>query len=155
MGFFPVPRLNPAHPSTTFAVRKSPLRVDLLTPKTSQSEDPVFIPRLNAAAQPLSHLDYLMTDPIPCCIINGDAIAVMVPQPLVFGLHKLIVSQLRDVTSGAKTHKDLYQAYQILSYFDRERPFELQQSWKELISKGGAWKKRAEQAWLPRKNSEN
>ncbi|WP_277057897.1 nucleotidyltransferase domain-containing protein [Trichlorobacter lovleyi] len=144
MGFFPVPRLNPAHPSTTFAVRKSPLRVDLLTPKISQSEDPVFIPRLNAAAQPLSHLDYLITDPIPCCVINGDAIAVMVPQPLVFGLHKLIVSQLRDVTSGAKTHKDLYQAYQILSYFDRERPFELQQSWKELISKGGAWKKRAE-----------
>ena len=39
MGFFPVPRLNPKHPSTTFAIRKSPLRVDLLTPKTDQRSE--------------------------------------------------------------------------------------------------------------------
>lgn len=144
MGFFPVPRLNPKHPSTTFAIRKSSLRIDLLTPKIGKSEDPVFIPRLNAAAQPLSHLGYLIEEPIPCCVINGEAIAVMVPQPLKFGLHKLIVSQLRDVTSGAKAHKDLHQAYQILSYFDRERSFELREAWKALINKGGAWRKRAE-----------
>jgi hypothetical protein len=144
MGFFPVPRLNPKHPSTTFAIRKSPLRVDVLTPKTGHSEDPVFFSRLNAAAQPLSHLDYLLEDPIPGCVINGDAIAVLVPQPLKFGLHKLIVSQLRDAVSGAKAHKDLYQAYQLLSYFDKERPFELKEAWQTLIGRGTTWKKRAE-----------
>lgn len=143
MGFFPVPRLNPKHPSTTFAIRKSPLRVDLLTPKTDQNEYPVFIPRLNAAAQPLSHLDYLIEDPIPGAVINGGAIAVLVPQPLKFGLHKMIISQLRDCTSGAKAEKDLYQAHQILSYFDRERRYELQRSWQDLLNRGGAWKKRA------------
>lgn len=144
MGFFPVPRLNPKHPSTTFAIRKSPLRVDLLTPKTSQSDAPVFISRLNASAQPLSHLGYLIEDPIPGVVINGDAIAVLVPQPLKFGLHKMIVSQLRDATSRAKAHKDLYQAHQILSFFDRDRSYELQEAWNAVAECGGTLKKRAE-----------
>ena len=144
MGFFPVPQLNLRHHSTSFAVRKSPMRIDLLTPKTGSSEAPVYIPRLKAAAQPLSFLGYLIEDPIPGVVINGDAIAVLVPQPLKFGLHKLIVSQLRDVTARAKSHKDLYQAYQLLTFFNRERPFELKESWRNLINRGGAWKKSAE-----------
>jgi len=144
MGFFPVPQLNHKHPSTSFAVRKSPMRVDLLTPKTGQSEAPVYIPRLKAAAQPLSYLGYLIEEPIPGVVINGDAIAVLVPQPLKFGLHKLIVSQIRDITARAKAHKDLYQAYQILSFFDKERSVDLKEGWKDLINRGGAWKKKAE-----------
>jgi hypothetical protein len=148
MGFFSVPQLSHKLPSTSFAVRKSPMRVDLLTPKTGQSDVPVYIPRLKAAAQPLSFLDYLIEDPIPAAVINGDAIAVLIPQPLKFGLHKLIVSQIRDVTSGAKSHKDLYQAYQLLLYFEKERPFELKEEWQRLVSRGGRWKKRAEEGFI-------
>lgn len=152
MGFFPVPQLNHKQHSTSFAVRKSPMRVDLLTPKTGPSEAPVYIPRLKAAAHPLSFLDYLIEDPIPGVVINGDAIAVLVPQPLKFGMHKLIVSQIRDVTARAKAHKDLYQAYQILSFFDKERPFELNEAWQKLIARGGAWKKKAEAGLQAMKN---
>jgi hypothetical protein len=144
MGFFPVPRLSHKQPSTSFAVRKSPMRVDLLTPKTGRSEAPIYIPRLNAAAQPLSYLGYLIEDPIPAAVISDDPIAVQVPQPLKFGLHKLIVSQLRDVTARAKSEKDLYQAFQILSFYEEIRSVELQKTWTELISKGSSWKKNAE-----------
>lgn len=144
MGFFPVPPLNRKHPSTSFAIRKSPLRIDLLTPRTGASEEPVYIPRLKAAALPLSFLGYLIEEPIPGVVINGDAIAVLIPQPLKYGLHKLIVSQLRDVTARAKAHKDLYQAYQLLSFFDKELPFELKEGWQDLVSRGGSWKMRAE-----------
>jgi hypothetical protein len=144
MGFLPVPRLNHKHPSTSFSIRKSPIRVDLLTPKTGPSEDPVYIPRLKAAAQPLSYLGYLIEDPIPAAVISEDAIVVQVPQPLKFGLHKLMISQLRDVTARAKAEKDLYQAYQILSFYNKERPAELWEVWTELISRGGSWKKLAE-----------
>jgi hypothetical protein len=144
MGFLPVPRLNHKHPSTSFSIRKSPIRVDLLTPKTGPSEDPIYIPRLKAAAQPLSYLGYLIEDPIPAAVISNDAIVVQVPQPLKFGLHKLIISQLRDVTARAKAEKDIYQAHQILSFYNKERPVELREVWIELISRGSSWKKLAE-----------
>ena len=144
MGFFPIPQLNRKHPSTSFTIRKSPLRVDLLTPGRREDEPPVYINRLKAAAQPLRYLDYLIQDPIPGAVINGDAIPVLVPQPLKFGLHKLIVSQVREVTAGAKVHKDLYQAYQILSFFREQHPFELKNGWRELTGRGREWQNRAE-----------
>ncbi|HOG18686.1 MAG TPA: nucleotidyltransferase domain-containing protein [Syntrophales bacterium] len=144
MGFFPIPPLNPRHPSTSFAIRKSPLRIDLLTPKTGREEDPVYIPRLRAAAQPLSFLDYLLEEPIPGAVLDGDAVQVFLPQPLRFALHKLVVSQLRDATAGAKAQKDLYQAYQLLAWFGEERPSEINASWEELTGRGGRWRKLAE-----------
>jgi hypothetical protein len=144
MGFFPVPQLNHKQPSTSFAVRKSPMRVDLLTPKTGLSEDPIYIPRLKAAAQPLSYLGYLIEEPIPGVVFKGDANAVLVPQPVKYGLHKLIVSQLRDVTARAKAHKDLYQAFQLLSFFAKERPVDLSEAWQDLVDHGESWKRKGE-----------
>jgi hypothetical protein len=144
MGFFPIPQLNRKHPSTSFTIRKSPLRVDLLTPGRHEDEIPFYINRLKAAAQPLKYLDYLIQDPIPGAVINGDAIPVLVPQPLKYGLHKLIVSQVRGPIASAKAHKDLYQAYQILSFFREHYPIEMRDGWRELIGRGREWQKRAE-----------
>lgn len=143
MGFFPVPPLNRKHPSTSFSIRKNPVRVDLLTPMSGNTTEPVVISRLKAAAAPLRFLDYLIEDPIPGAVINGDAIAVRIPQPLRFALHKLIVSQERDITSGAKKHKDLWQAHQILEYFQSERPVDIAPAWHELESRGPVWQKKA------------
>ncbi len=144
MGFFPIPQLNRKHPSTSFTIRKSPLRVDLLTPGHREDEPPVYINRLKAAAQPLKYLDYLIQDPIPGAVINGDAIPVLLPQPLKYGLHKLIVSQLRGPLASAKAHKDLYQAYQLLAWFREQYPAELRDGWQELVSHGREWRQRAE-----------
>lgn len=144
MGFFPIPGLNPKHPSTSFTIRKSPLRIDLLTPRIgSQSEDPVYIPRLKAAAKPLPYLQYLFEDPVRGAVINGEATLVLIPQPLRFALHKLIVSQERSVTAEAKKHKDLWQAFQLLSFFAQERPGDIQPAWEDLVSRGPQWQRRA------------
>ncbi len=143
MGFFPVPTLNRKHPSTSFSIRKSPVRVDMLTPMIRGNTEPVMISRFNAAAFPLRFLDYLIEDSIPGAVINGDAIAVRVPQPIRYALHKLIVSQERDVTSGAKKHKDLWQARQILEFYKSERPLDIQPAWDELVAHGAAWQKNA------------
>ena len=144
MGFFPIPRLNPKHPSTSFTVRKSPLRIDLLTPRTGrQGDDPIFIPRLKAAAQPLPYLDYLFEDPVRGAVINGEATLVVIPQPINFALHKLIVSQEREPAAEAKKHKDLWQAFQLLSFFEQERPQDVEPAWKSLISRGPKWLRRA------------
>ena len=143
MGFFPVPTLNRKHPSTSFSIRKSPIRVDMLTPMIRGNTEPVMISRFNAAAFPLRFLDYLIEDSIPGAVINGDAIAVRIPQPIRYALHKLIVSQERDVTAGAKKHKDLWQAHQILDFFKSERPLDIQPAWEELVAHGTDWQKKA------------
>lgn len=145
MGFFPIPRLDPRQPSTSFTIRKTPLRIDLLTPQQGvRSEAPVHIPRLNAAAQPLPFLDYLFEDPVRGAVLNGDATLVLLPQPLRFALHKLIVSQEREAAAEAKKYKDLWQAHQILAFFEQERPGDFEPAWKDLISRGPGWRKRAE-----------
>lgn len=144
MGFFPIPRLNPKHPSTSFTIRKSPLRIDLLTPQMAgQGEDPVYIPRLKAAAHPLPYLDYLFEDPVRGAVINGEATLVLIPQPIRFALHKLIVSQEREAVAEAKKHKDLWQSFQLLSYFEQERPQDIEPAWKDIVSRGHKWQHKA------------
>src|SRR5690606_9078507 len=66
MGFIPVPTLDARSPSTSYRIRGKELRVDLLTPLAGKPRaTPVFVPALNAMAQPLRFLDYLLADPVP------------------------------------------------------------------------------------------
>jgi hypothetical protein len=144
MGFYPVPRLNHKEPSTIFAIRKSQLRLDILTPKTQESDAPVFIKRFNCAAEPLSYLSYVMESPVPSVLLDTTPVLINIPQPVRYAMHKLIVSQVRDVAGDAKRSKDLYQAYQILSVLRDNRPFDIQPAWENLISRGPKWQKYAE-----------
>lgn len=144
MGFYPVPPMNLKHPSTTFAIRKSSLRLDILTPKTSESDAPVEIPRFNCAAMPLQYLSFLIEDPIPAVLLGTEPVLVAVPQPVRYALHKLIVSQVRDVSKDSKRYKDLMQAHQLLEILNDERPDEVAETWEMVISKGPKWKKYAE-----------
>lgn len=139
MGFFPVPAMNMKHPSTTFAIRKSQLRLDLLTPKVSDSDAPVLIPRFNCAAQPLSYLGYLIEDPVPAVLLDTDPVLINVPQPVRYALHKLIVSQVRDLSKATKSDKDLQQAYQILGVLKEDRPNDIPPAWEDLVSRGPKW----------------
>lgn len=144
MGFFPVPRLSHKEPSTTFAVRKSRLRLDMLTPKTGASDAPVFIKRFNCAATPLSYLSYLIESFVPAVLLDTEPVLVNVPQPVRYALHKLIVSQVRDISNDAKRAKDLSQAYQLLSVLKEERPTDIKPAWDNLVKRGAKWKKNAE-----------
>lgn len=144
MGFYPVPRLNRKDPSTNYAIRKSQLRLDVLTPKTDESDSPVFIKRFNCAAEPLSYLSYVIESPVPSVLLDTTPVLINIPQPARYALHKLIVSQVRDVAGDAKRPKDLYQAFQILSVLQENRPFDIQPAWEDLIGRGPKWKKYAE-----------
>jgi hypothetical protein len=144
MGFYPVPRLNQKDPSTNFAIRKSQLRLDVLTPKTQESDSPVFIKRFNCAAEPLSYLSYVIESPVPSVLLDTTPVLINIPQPVRFAMHKLIVSQIRDASNDAKRPKDLYQAFQILSVLQENRPFDIQPAWQNLIERGSKWKKYAE-----------
>ncbi len=144
MGFIPVPPLNPKNPSTSFKVRGRPLRVDLLTPKTGADEKiPVFIPRLNVAAQPRRFLDYVIDNPVKAAVVDGGGVLVNVPQPARFAIHKLIVSQERELTAHVKVGKDIMQAAQLMSVLVDERPGDLLLAWDEIKRRGRGWVNRA------------
>ncbi len=144
MGFFQVPALNPKHPSTSFAIRKRQLRLDILTPKTTKSSDPVFIPRFGCAAQPIEHLSYLIESPTHAVLVAANPVLINVPQPARYALHKLIVSQKRDISRGGKSVKDLEQARQILSIIRDGRPYDLGVAWNDLVRRGPQWRSLAE-----------
>jgi hypothetical protein len=146
MGFLPAPGLDPTHPTTSFKVRGHSLRVDLLTPAARARTRPVSIRRLGAAAQPLKYLDYLIASPVPAAVINGGVVAVNVPDPARFALHKLIVAGERPAAFQAKAGKDLSQAAQLFEVLAGDRPGDIDLAWEALADRGASWVKRVRAA---------
>ena len=78
---------------------------------------PLAMPALGgAAAQPLRFLDYLIYRPVRSVVLHGPGVAVQVPSPERYAVHKLMISNKRrdDGTGQAKARKDLLQAGEIL-----------------------------------------
>lgn len=141
MGFLPVPPLDVKKPSTSFKVRGQALRVDLLCPKRGSDDDPVFIRRFNAAAQPLAFLDYLLETPERAVLVDGGAALVNVPAPARFALHKLLVATLRPAAFQTKADKDVEQACEVLDVLVDARPGDLGIAWDRLRAHGTRWEK--------------
>lgn len=143
MGFVPVPPLDLKQPSTSFKVRGQALRVDLLCPKRGRGTEvgPVFLPRFNAAAQPLEYLEYLLDAPENAIALNGGAGLVKVPAPARFALHKLLVAHLRPAAMQGKAAKDLAQASNVLQALLDDRPGDIELAWEALIGHGARWEK--------------
>lgn len=136
MGFLPVPPFDRAAPSTSFKVRGSALRVDLLTPATGSRSAPRMIARFGAAAQQVKHLDYLLEGFERGVIVDGGGVLVNVPSPARFALHKLVVAQMRSAGMHDKVEKDLLQAADLLEVLSEERPGDLSIAWDTLKAKG-------------------
>lgn len=143
MGFLPVPGLRPKSPQTSFKVRGHTLRVDLLTPALGARDGkPVPIPRLNASAQPLELLDYLLEAPLPTPLVNGGATLINVPDPARFALHKLIVSDRRPVAEQAKAGKVRQQAAELIAVLQEDRPGDLVLAGEALRTRPVTWRTR-------------
>ncbi|MCB9869672.1 MAG: nucleotidyltransferase domain-containing protein [Planctomycetes bacterium] len=137
MGFVPVPQLDPKQPSTSFRVRGKSLRVDLITPGGERDVDPVFIPRLQAAAAPIKFLSLVMREAQPAAIVDGTSGSlVVVPAPARFALHKLLVSQTRSVIQQTKGGKDIHQAALLLETLGEDRPDDLEHAAASFAESG-------------------
>ncbi|MEW6487498.1 MAG: GSU2403 family nucleotidyltransferase fold protein [Thermodesulfobacteriota bacterium] len=144
MGFLPVPPFNPRDPSTSFRVRKSLLRVDLLTPARGQDASgggAVFLPQWNAAATPLRYLDYLLEEPVRAAIVGHTGVLVNAPAPARLALHKLLTASERDAGHAAKAEKDLAQAGQLIRVLAADRRGDLELAWEALAPRPGAAKR--------------
>lgn len=148
MGFIPVPSLDARAPSTSFRVRGQELRVDLLTPLVGKDTgQPVFVPALNAPAQALRFLDYLLDTPIPAPVFSSTGLVLVnVPRPARFALHKLIVSESRGEAFATKAEKDRQQATQVLEVLMEESPDALAAARAALMMRGKGWTDRFNRA---------
>lgn len=123
MGFLPIPQLRPDNPSTTFKVRGKQLTVDLLTTGNGANENPVKVPLFQSEAMPLQYMSFLLEETVPTVAFDRKHIALVnVPDPIRFGIHKLLVSQIRPVAFRAKTAKDIAQASTILEVCTEQSP---------------------------------
>ena len=121
--FFEVPPLDRRQRGTSFRERgSSNFRVDLLVPSGDDNYPTVPVPELNAHAQGLPHLAYLLAESqeVPVLSSHG-SVMVRVPIPERYAIHKLIVSQLGN-KSSSKPEKDLLQAAALIEVLAERYP---------------------------------
>jgi len=129
----PVPPLDPRRPSTSFKVRGRDLRIDFLTPmRGKDSQNPVFLPAFQLSAQPLRHLEYLLTRETQAVVLGNEAVLVNLPDPGRFAIHKLWLSTRRPTAFHTKAKKDILQAGQLIEVLLDDRPEDLADAFVEL-----------------------
>lgn len=114
--------------------------VELLTTMTKPTDDLIELPALQAHAQPLPFLDYLIHDPVPAALLYRYGVLVSVPQPARYAVHKLIVATRKGRTKD-KAAKDIAQAAELFTVMSEDRPDEIEEALAEAETRGPNWKK--------------
>ena len=97
------------------------------------------LPALDIGAQALAFLDFLIREPVRSALLHEAGVAVVVPAPNRFAVHKLIVAARR--SELAKSTKDVDQAAALIDAFEATgRQFELREAFEEAWSRGPAWR---------------
>ena len=132
---------------TTQYINDTKYKVEFLTPnrgKTEYSDKPAVMPALGgASAQALRYLDFLIRDPVRTVMLHRAGVAVTVPAPGRFAVHKLIVGPKRrdDASGRAKRHKDIMQASSLAAALAQTRSQDdLAEAWAEAWERGPKWK---------------
>ncbi len=145
--FHSVPGLSKKSLPSSF-VGPQGLRIDFLTPLRGKPREniPLFnVPHVGA--QPLHFLDFLIKDPVDTVLLGPrGGIAVTVPDPCRYAIHKLIVSTRRPITETTKRTKDISQASQLIIVCSEERPDDLKKYYREAIHRGKGWEKALSQS---------
>ena len=143
MGFFEVAELDSRQPSTSLATRKGVVKVDFLTDARRVGQTrPVAFPDIGFAATPLRFMAYLIGGmPQRALYVGRHAVAVTVPDPARFAIHKIVVSQERPAAFLAKARKDLEQAAQLVEALLEVRPGLLRDGIDALLATSGMLKR--------------
>lgn len=119
-------------------------KVEFLTPNRGSDDyggQPPVMPALGgAAAQPLRFLDFLITEPVRAVVLHKAGVAVTVPSPQRYAVHKLIVATRQREAGVEKIDKDLAQASAIGQAMAQRRHHDLFDAWSEAWGRGDAWR---------------
>ncbi len=118
--------LKPGGKSETYKLPgKEKLLVDLLV-NGSDAGAPVLIPELNAYAQSVPHLDYLVDEKMSSVILSKTyAVPVYTPNPARFAVHKLF-SAFSRINQSAKSDKDILQAATVICAMEDKYPGDIE-----------------------------
>ncbi|MBC3873208.1 GSU2403 family nucleotidyltransferase fold protein [Undibacterium flavidum] len=118
--------LKPGGKSETYKLPgKEKLLVDLLV-NGSDTGTPVLIPELNAYAQSVLHLDYLVDEKMESVIFSKTyTVPVYTPNPARFAIHKLF-SALSRINQSAKSDKDILQAATVICATEDKYPGDIE-----------------------------
>lgn len=130
--FVPVPGMPSRKPSASFKLPGAEaLAVDLLVPGRNAGEV-VAVRELNAFAQAIPLLDFLVEEPIDAVVLSpNQVIPVRVPAPERFALHKLFSSQSRK-SERDKVRKDLEQAALVSAVIEEETPGSIRDTFRRV-----------------------
>lgn len=129
--------LNPGDPE---------FRLDFLTTLHRGGDVPYEHPQLRVVLQPLKFMEYLLENVGQAAIFCEEgAVAVSIPHPARYSLHKLLVFAERRGSFLQKAQKDLRQAAALLEYLKATRGWEVDEAWADLLSRGSGWTMRARQ----------
>jgi hypothetical protein len=145
MGLLPISQFSGAVGAQYRNPRDPELRLDFVTPRHRGAGDPVRVPNLNVALQPLKFMEYVLEEVTQGLVFCAEGASVVnLPDPARYAVHKLIVYGERPVRERTKAAKDLQQTACLASYFLAERPGEFRRAWRNAVSRGAGWRKRAE-----------
>lgn len=134
--FGPVMQLDPRRPPSRFSTRDG-FFVDLIAPTRRRGDaNPASVKALEAGAAPLQYVDWLITDPVQTVALWGAGVAINVPQPARFAVHKLILAQKRDAGTRLKRQKDLSQADALIEALLANDPYSLEDAIDDARARG-------------------
>ncbi len=139
--FREIPHLTNSLASTKF-VNDDAYKVEFLTPNRGSDDfqgRPSPMPALGgASAEPLRFLDFLIRDPIRSVLLHEAGVAVTIPAPERYAIHKLIFTHRR--LDGSKIGKDIAQAEALIHAMANLRSAALAEAWQEAWERGPAWR---------------
>ena len=139
--YTPLPTLRSKAAASRWRTADRTIEVELLTPMVGRvSEGLRKLPALQAHAQPLRYLDYLIHQTEPAALLQGSGVLINLPPPERYACHKLLVSSLRTGTGRSKIGKDVAQAAALIEILLEDRPDDLREAWNDLIARGPKWK---------------
>ena len=149
--FTPVPSLKSPMLSSVLRNARG-YRLELLTPHQGADErgdDLIPLPSMpGLGAQPLRFLDYLLYGEVATVVLHGPGIAVNVPAPERYAVHKLIVATRRTGAGRQKAAKDAAQAGGLIqALVDTRQADLLRDAWDDAWGRGPHWRRALTKAW--------
>ncbi len=128
--------------------------IDFLTTLHRGGDAPYEHRQLRVAMQPLKFMEYLLEN-IGQAVVFCDegAVAVNIPHPARYALHKLLVFGEPRASHLQKARKDLLQAAALLECMKATRAWEIDEAWTDLIGRGRGWTTRAAQGLAALENA--
>jgi hypothetical protein len=146
MGLLPIGGLSGKSGSSYLNPRDPEFRIDFLTTLHRGGDAPYEHPQLRVALQPLKFMEYLLENVGQAVVFCDEgAVAVNIPHPARYALHKLLVFGERSASMLQKARKDLLQVAALLEYLRQVRASDVQEAWVDLVDRGRGWTARARQ----------